>query len=191
MKVFLKLFFFCLLIILSSRKILANNNWIIDKELSEIKFEIPVLLTNNVNGRFNEFEGYVFIDKKNRKNNRALFSVQINSMVLNYNKYKELLFSNIFFEEVYFPVAVLDTKIFTLSNKLTTIEIKAELQIKNIVQIIPLIVNINQLSNNFVHIKANTKFSRNSYQLGKGSWSSTLILRDRVSLIADLFLYRE
>ena len=70
-------------------------------------------------------------------------------------------------------------------------EIEAELQIKNIIQVVPLKIKIIQLSNDLVQVKANTKFSRNSYGLGKDSWSSTLILRDKVHLKVNLFLNRE
>ena len=41
--------------------------------------------------------------------------------------------------------------------------------IKNIIQVVPLKIEIIQLTNNLVQVKANTKFSRNSYGLGKDS----------------------
>ena len=191
MKKILIIFFFFTLIILNFNQLSAQNKWILDTELSEIKFELPVLLSNNVKGHFSLFEGYVVVDKKNKKNNRAIFSVQINSIELNYAKYKEILLSNIFFDEVHFPTSIIDTKKFAVPKNFNNMEIEAELQIKNIIQVVPLKIKIIQLSNDLVQVKANTKFSRNSYGLGKDSWSSTLILRDKVHLKVNLFLNRE
>ena len=48
-------------------------------------------MSNDVKGKFNSFEGFVVIDLENKKNNRALFSVKIDSIELNYNNYIDLL----------------------------------------------------------------------------------------------------
>ena len=188
---FAKFIFCTVLILLYSSKIIAKNTWILDKELSEITFELPVLLANKIRGQFTKFDGSVVIDQENKENNRALFSIQINSMNLNYDKYKELLLSNVFFDEANFPIIIIDTKKFNILDNSNTLQINAELQIKDIVHIIPLMIEINHLSNDWVQIKTDFKFSRTAYELGKGSWSSTLILRDKIRLKANLFLNRE
>ena len=72
------------------------NNRLINFILFFTSFKVPILLSKKVQGQFSKFDGYVVIDQEN---NRALFSVKINSMELNYDKYKELLLSNIFFDE--------------------------------------------------------------------------------------------
>ena len=191
MTMFAKFIFCTVLILLYSSKIIAKNTWILDKELSEITFELPVLLANKIRGQFTKFDGSVVIDQENKENNRALFSIQINSMNLNYDKYKELLLSNVFFDEANFPIIIIDTKKFNILDNSNTLQINAELQIKDIVHIIPLMIEINHLSNDWVQIKTDLKFSRTAYELGKGSWSSTLILRDKIRLKANLFLNRE
>ena len=188
---FAKIIFCTFLILLYSSKNFAKNTWILDKELSEIKFELPVLLANKVKGHFTTFDGTVVIDQENKANNGALFSVQINSLELNYDKYKKLLLSNIFFNEVNFPIANIDTKKFNIPNNSDTLKINVELQIKDIVHIFPLTIEINHLTNNWLLIKTDFKFSRTAYELGKESWSSTLILRDKIHLKANLFLYRK
>lgn len=190
MNIFVK-FIFCFVLIFSySSKIIAKNTWIIDNKLSEIKFEIPVVLAKKVKGQFTEFVGFVVTDIENKKNNKALFSIQIKSMELNYKKYKELLFSNTFFDKVNFPVATIDTKKFALPNDSNSLQINAELQIKDIYHIIPLIIEYNYLANNLVQVRTNFKFSRTSYELGKDHWSSTLILRDTIHVKVNLFLNR-
>ena len=113
MKKFSKFIFCILLIFCYSNKITAKNTWVLDKELSKIKFELPVLFTKKVEGQFVEFDGFVVIDQEN---NRALFSVQINSMEINYDKYKDILLSNIFFDETNFPIAVINTNKFTIPD---------------------------------------------------------------------------
>ena len=188
---FAKFIFCTVLILLYSSKIIAKNTWILDKELSEITFELPVLLANKIRGQFTKFDGSVVIDQENKENNRALFSIQINSMSLNYDKYKELLLSSVFFDEANFPIIIIDTKKFNILDNSNTLQIHAELQIKDIVHIIPFMIEINHLANDWVQIKTDLKFSRTAYELGKGSWSSTLILRDKIRLKANLFLNRE
>tara|TARA_B100001123_G_C15332484_1_gene1031694 strand:- start:3547 stop:4128 length:582 start_codon:yes stop_codon:yes gene_type:complete len=180
---------FCILININS--INAKNVWILDQDLSEIKFELPILLAEDVKGEFNKFEGYVVIDLNNKENNRALFSVNINSVDLNYKKYKKLLMSDIFFDEINFPLAIIDTKKFEVSENLESLSIISELQIKNIIGLIPLEIQVNQLANDWRQIKVNIYFSRNDYSLGKGPWASTLIIKDEILLKANLFLYKE
>ena len=64
---------------------IAKNTWILDKELSESTFELPVLLANKIRGQFTKFDGSVVMDQENKENNRVFFSIQINSMDLNKN----------------------------------------------------------------------------------------------------------
>ena len=96
-----------------------------------------------------------------------------------------------FFNEVNFPIATIDSKKFALPNDSNSLQINAELQIKDIVTVIPLTIKINYLTDNLVQIKTNFKFSRNNYKLGKGNWSSTLILKDTIHFKANLFLNRK
>ena len=79
--------------------VFASERWIIDKDLSSITFELPVLLVKNVQGIFTNIEGFVEIDVDQKKNNKAIFSIDIESIDMNYKKYKNLLLSNIFFDD--------------------------------------------------------------------------------------------
>ena len=97
--------------------VFASEKWVLDKELSSITFELPVLLAKNVQGTFISIEGFVEIDVDHKKNNKAIFSVDIGSIDMNYKKYKKLLLSNIFFNERQFPKAVIDTKKFAYQNE--------------------------------------------------------------------------
>ena len=75
----------------------AKETWSLDKKLSTISFELPVFLAKNVKGEFKEIEGLVEIDLEKKEGNKAVFSVKINSINMNYNKYRNLLLSDIFF----------------------------------------------------------------------------------------------
>ena len=56
-------FIFCTVIIFFySNKIFAKSTWILDKKLSEIKFEVPIFLPKKVQGQFSKFDGYVVIE---------------------------------------------------------------------------------------------------------------------------------
>ena len=52
-------------------------------------------------------------------------------------------------------------------------------------------IKINYLANDWIQVMAELQFSRTAYKLGKGSWSSTLILRDKIRIKINLFLNRE
>jgi len=188
---YVKLFFCTILFYFISNSLIAKNIWIIDKEISEINFELPILLVNNIKGNFKKFDGSVIIDSINKDKNRIFFSIEVNSMELNNLDYKEFLLSEGFFDAFNFPIVILDTKRFSVPESSNNLEINAELQIKNIVQNIPVTVEINHLANDLVQVKANLEFSRNSYNLGKEKRLSTLILRDKIYINANLFLNRE
>ena len=185
---FHKIFIIFLLTLILSNNIIAKNTWILDKNLSEINFEVPLLLTENIKGNFTEFDGMIFVDKNIPQNNKAIFSVNIKSIQLNYEKYKDLLLSNIFFNEKKYPVAFIDTKKFDLPNKTYSFHINSELKIKHISNIVPIEIELNYLSNDLVNVKAEFEFSRKSYELGKKTWSSSLILQDKIYLTANLFI---
>ena len=61
MNIFAK-FIFCTILIFYSDKIIAKETWILDKELSEITFEVPNLLCKKVQEQFSKFDGYVVIE---------------------------------------------------------------------------------------------------------------------------------
>ena len=104
MKVIFSLFF----IFLYCKQSAANDLWTIDKNISSIEFEVPVLFANNVIGKFNEFDGFVSLDLSNQNNNKALINVRIDSLDINYKRYKDLVLSEVFF----------DSKKFNSSRKL-------------------------------------------------------------------------
>ena len=172
-----------------SHFIFAKETWVLDKELSTITFELSVLLAPNVKGEFEEIEGLVEIDTEKKEKNKALFSVKIDSIKMNYNKYRDLLLSEIFFYESKFPLALIDTKIFTYQDQ-KELELLVELSIKGIVLDVPLKLTIIPLAENLVQIKSDLNFSRTSYQVGTGIWSSTAILKDKAIIKTNLFLFR-
>jgi len=170
--------------------VFASEKWILDKELSSITFELPVLLVKNVQGTFNSIEGFIELDVDQKKNNKAIFSVDIGSIDMNYKKYKDLLLSNIFFDERLFPKAVIDTKKFTYQNK-EELEINVELIIKGQSQVIPLTLSVKRLAEELVQIQSELIFSRTDFNIGIGKWSNTAILRDKAKIKTNLFLFKE
>ena len=108
----LKIIILTIFLFFPSDSIFAKETWTLDKELSTITFELPVFLAPNIKGEFEEIEGLVEIDSEKKEKNKAIFSVKINSIKMNYSKYRDLLLSEIFFNESKFPIALIDTKIF-------------------------------------------------------------------------------
>ena len=185
-----KFFLFIFLFISSSNITYASERWVLDKSLSTIEFELPVLFAKNVKGRFNTIEGFVELDVDQKENNKAIFYVEVNDIDMNYIKYKDLLLSNIFFDVQQFPKAVVDTKKFSYVNE-TELTLDVELTIKGKSEIVPLKLNVKRLAEELVQIQSELIFSRTAFEIGIGNWKNTSILKDKVKLHTNLFLFRE
>lgn len=168
----------------------AKEGWVLDKELSTITFELPVLLMKNVKGEFTEIEGLAEIDVEKKENNKAVFTVNIDSIKMNYKKYHDLLQSDIFFYEKNFPIALIDTKKFSFENE-KELELMVQLNIKGTTKEVPLQLTIIRLGESLVQIKGSLNFSRTAYQIGTGKWSSTAILKDKATINTNLFLFKD
>ena len=185
-----KFFLFVFLFISSSNITYASERWVLDKSLSTVEFELPVLFAKNVKGRFNTIEGFVELDVDQKENNKAIFYVEVNDIEMNYIKYKDLLLSNVFFDVQQFPKAVVDTKKFSYVNE-SEIELDVELTIKGKSEIVPLLIKVKRLAEELVRIQSELTFSRTVFEIGIGNWKNTSILRDKVKLTTNLFLFRE
>ena len=184
---FILVFFYFLL---QTSNIFASERWILDKSLSTIEFELPVLFANNVKGQFYTIEGFVELDVDKKENNKAIFSVQIDDLEMNYVKYKDLLLSNIFFDTKKFPLAVIDTKKFSYDNE-NELKLDAELTLKGKSEMIPLVINVTRLAEELVQIQTEMIFSRTAFNIGIEKWQNTSILKDKVKLQTNLFLFKE
>ena len=109
---------------------------------------------------------------------------------MNYIKYKDLLLSNVFFDAQQFPKAVVDTNKFSYVNE-TEFSIDVELTIKGKSAIVPLVINVKRLAEELVQIQSELIFSRTAFEIGIGNWKNTTILKDKVKLSTNLFLFRE
>ena len=185
-----KFFLLILFYFFSTSALYASERWILDKSLSTIEFEIPIFLAKNVKGKFNNIEGFVELDVDNKINNKAIFSVEVNDLDMNYIKYKDLLLSKIFFDSIQYPKAVVDTKKFSYSNK-KEIHLEVELTIKGKSEMVPLVINVKRLAEELVQIKSELTFSRTKFEIGIGKWQNTTILKEKVKLKTNLFLFRE
>ena len=188
-------FFFIFLFFLTinfsiSTKVISKESWLLDKNLSSIEFELPVLFANNVQGKFEEINGIIEIDLASKENNKAIFSVKINSINMNYKKYKNLLLSDIFFDSYNFPVALVDTKKFSYKNE-NEFSLEVELTIKGKTEIVPLDIEIIHLANELIQIKTDLDFSRTLFNIGTGKWKSTAILKDKGVIKTNLFLFKQ
>ena len=183
-----------LLLLFSFVSISTNSNakekWLIDKDISKITFEVPVLFASNVKGEFKNINGFVEIDLVNKKDNKALISVDVESIEINYNKYKDLILSPIFFDSSKFPLALLDTKKFTYKNE-NELKLNIELTIKGISKITETKLTVKKLTSEIVQILGNLNFSRTDFNIGTGNWTNTTILKDKIKIKANIFLIKE
>ena len=177
-------------ILLISTNCIAKEKWVIDKDISKITFEVPVLFASDVKGEFKNIDGFVEIDLENKKNNKALVSADIQSIEINYSKYRDLLLSPIFFDLSNFPLALLDTKKFSYENQ-DELTLDIELTIKGISKMTETKITIKKLTNDIVQILGSLKFSRNDFNIGTGNWKNTTILKNNVKIDANIFLIKD
>lgn len=177
-------------IFLISTNCIAKEKWVIDKDISKITFEVPVLFASDVKGEFKNIDGFVEIDLENKKNNKALVSADIQSIEINYSKYRDLLLSPIFFDLSNFPLALLDTKKFSYKNQ-DELTLDIELTIKGISKMTETKITIKKLTNDIVQILGSLKFSRTDFNIGTGNWKNTTILKDNVKIDANIFLIKD
>ena len=185
--------FFLILLILCvglSSKSSANEKWILDKNISSISFEVPVLFATNVIGKFENIDGFVELDLKDKKNNKAILSVDIESLKVNYEKYMDLILGPVFFDSTKYPFGVLDTKKFAYNNE-EKLNLDIELSIKGITKTIDTELTIINLTSDLVQIKGLLEFSRNDFNIGTGNWKNTAILKDKIIINSNLFLMKE
>ena len=183
-------FFFLFCVIFYCTNIYAEEKWIIDKKISNITFEVPVLFATNVIGEFTDFDGFVEIDLENKENNKAIISVQINSIKINYEKYKDLILGPIFFNSNKYPIGVIDTKKFSYTDEVD-LELNVELNIKGKSKTIKTQIKINRLTKDLVQIIGHFSFNRNDFKIGEGSWENTTILKNSIEVKSNIFLVRE
>ena len=177
-------------ILLISTNCIAKEKWVIDKDISKITFEVPVLFASDVKGEFKNIDGFVEIDLENKKNNKALVSADIQSIEINYSKYRDLLLSPIFFDLSNFPLALLDTKKFSYENQ-DELTLDIELTIKGISKMTETKITIKKLTNDIVQILGSLEFSRNDFNIGNGNWKNTTILKNNVKINANIFLIKD
>ena len=189
-KDFSKLFTVVIIFVIFPNYTLAKEKWVIDKNISKISFELPVLFAKNVKGNFNDISGFVEIDLENKVNNKAFFTVKINSIDINYPKYKDLILSPTFFNSQKFPIGLLDTKKFKYENE-TNVRLEVELTIKGISKKIPIDLKVIKLTHELIQILSEFNFSRTDFNIGTGKWQNTIILKDKIKVQTNIFLIRE
>ena len=109
---------------------------------------------------------------------------------MNYNKYRNLLLSNIFFDVKQFPKALVDTRKFSYQNQ-NILNLNVEFTIKGTTNSVPLTLEVISLAKELVQIKGQVKFSRTAFKIGIGKWKNTFILKDNARIDINLFLFKE
>ena len=76
-------------------------------------------------------------------------------------------------------------------NNEDNFKLDIELTIKDKSEMIPVNIKIIKLANDLVQIKSNFIFSRTNFKIGINQWSNTTILKDKIKISINLFLFRE
>ena len=194
MKIFIRTLF-VFIIILFSTNIVAKNNWILDKKLSEIYFQLSLLPADDLIGKLNEFDSYIFFDNGNTSINNFNLSINIENMKLNNSELKDFLSSNIFFNVKKYPNLIVKTKKISIQKNEKAI---AKIQIKNISHELPITLDIIKLTKDLIQIKLKFVVPRKLYGLGKNQWQSRFeffakeksILLNKIKFSINLFFFK-
>ncbi len=165
----------------------ALEKWIVNNKNSSINFSIPVLLAENVTGNFKKFTGFIEVDRKNFEG-VANITIDINSIITNYDlDYGDLIRSEVFFNISQFSKASIKTKDF-LINKDNTAYAFATVNIKGNEKDFKIPLSYNLQGTNKAIAKGAFAFKRTDFEIGTGLWSSTLVLKDEVTINVILSL---
>ena len=188
--IFNKVYLLFLFLFIITIECYAKERWVIDKNISKISFEVPVLFASDVYGEFKNFHGFVEIDLEKKSNNKAILSVNIESIEMNYIKYRELILGPLFFDLDSHPIGVIDTKKFSYENE-RELKLDIELTIKGISKIVETKLIVNKLTNDIVQIIGSLEFNRGDFNLGIGKWKNTSILKNKIRINSNIFLIKE
>ena len=56
---------------------------------------------------------------------------------------------------------------------------------------VPLVLNVTRLAEELVQIQSELIFSRTNFAIGIGQWTNTSILKDKIKIKTNLFLFME
>ena len=131
------------------------------------------------------------MDLSNQNNNKGIINVRIDSLDINYKRYKDLVLSEIFFDAKKFTLGLIDTNNFKFNYEDNKINLIGELTIKGKSQNIPINIEVIKLASELVQVKSEIFFSRNEYEIGIGNWKNTTILKEKIKIKANIFLFKE
>ena len=96
-----------------------------------------------------------------------------------------------FFDAKKFPLGLIDTNNFKFNYDDKEINLLGELTIKGRSQNIPIDIEVIKLASELVQIKSDISFSRNDFEIGTGNWKNTTILKDKIKIKSNIFLFKE
>ena len=99
--------------------------------------------------------------------------------------------SDVFFDAKKFPLGLIDTNNFKFNYEDNKINLIGELTIKGKSQKIPLDIEVIKLAKELVQVRSEISFSRNDFEIGTGNWKNTTILKDKINIRANIFLFKE
>ena len=179
--------FFFIIVFKFEYSINAKEIWLLDEDLSVIKFEVPVFLAKNVTGQFNHIEGFIELNEK-EEIAKTLILAKIESIDINYKKYYELILSDTFLNKDEFANAIVDTIFTPISyRKEEKNKITIRLGLNGIYGWIPYNFEIIYLAPELVQVKGDFKISRTFFKIGKDKWYSTSILKEDIEINTNLF----
>ena len=71
------------------------------------------------------------------------------------------------------------------------LKLEAELTLKGKSEMVPLVINVTRLAEELVQIQSELIFSRTNFEIGIGQWSNISILKDKIIIKTNLFLFKE
>ncbi|MCF8276476.1 MAG: YceI family protein [Flavobacteriales bacterium] len=197
MKTISSLFLALILVpVLSAFKPIDAPAWDIDNSHSSVTFAVNHFLIP-VDGRFNNFEGSVKLDKDNLLNSKADFSIDVASIDTRDAKRDGHLQSGDFFNAKKFPkMTFASTKFedkgngnYVVHGKLTIRDVTKEVALP--FKILGETEHPMKKGTLVSGVQLKTTINRNEYGIGSGSWAASAVVGDEVEIKVTLELTRK
>ncbi len=180
--------FFSLFLI--SEKLVAEENWKIDKNLSEIEMKLQIFPGDDILIDFRKFDGLLSYENNIFKS-KLIVSLNISSIDFENLELKNFLLQDSFFYIKKFPIILFEVEDFDLKNE----DYQSLIKINDINRLVKSDIYVSELTKDLIHFKIENTISRKNFNLSVKNNIDFLtdqksILMDKIIIKMNLFFVK-
>ena len=180
--------FFSLFLI--SEKLVAEENWKIDKNLSEIEMKLQIFPGDDILIDFRKFDGLLSYENNIFKS-KLIVSLNISSIDFENLELKNFLLQDSFFYIKKFPIILFEVEDFDLKNE----DYQSLIKINDINRLVKSDIYVSDLTKDLIHFKIENTISRKNFNLSVKNNIDFLtdqksILMDKIIIKMNLFFVK-